>query len=85
MWLIRRSITYYCNDRAACSNRIEKKLNKLDDVNAQVNLTTEKATVEYNLINMMSKNLLIGSTFRLGSCQDNQSLAGMTCAASPTI
>ncbi|CRI07448.1 copper transporter ATPase [Staphylococcus argenteus] len=32
----------------ACSNRIEKKLNKLDDVNAQVNLTTEKATVEYN-------------------------------------
>ncbi|HDR0201722.1 TPA: copper ion binding protein, partial [Staphylococcus aureus] len=33
---------------AACSNRIEKKLNKLDDVNAQVNLTTEKATVEYN-------------------------------------
>lgn len=44
---------------AACSNRIEKKLNKLDDVNAQVNLTTEKATVEYNLINMMSKNLLI--------------------------
>lgn len=44
---------------AACSNRIEKKLNKLDDVNAQVNLTTEKATVEYNPINMMSKNLLI--------------------------
>lgn len=33
---------------AVCSNRIEKKLNKLDDVNAQVNLTTEKATVEYN-------------------------------------
>ncbi|UMT78029.1 heavy metal translocating P-type ATPase [Staphylococcus roterodami] len=33
---------------AACSNRIEKKLNRLDDVNAQVNLTTEKATVEYN-------------------------------------
>ncbi|MGZ0075384.1 cation transporter [Staphylococcus aureus] len=34
---------------AACSNnRIEKKLNKLDDVNAQVNLTTEKATVEDN-------------------------------------
>jgi Cu+-exporting ATPase len=32
----------------SCSNRIEKKLNKLDDVNAQVNLTTEKATVEYN-------------------------------------
>ncbi|WP_323653046.1 copper ion binding protein, partial [Escherichia coli] len=33
---------------AACSNRIEKKLNRLDDVSAQVNLTTEKATIEYN-------------------------------------
>ena len=33
---------------AACSNRIEKKLNRLDDVTAQVNLTTEKATIEYN-------------------------------------
>ncbi|WP_460997296.1 cation transporter, partial [Staphylococcus aureus] len=33
---------------AACSSRIEKKVNILDDVNAQVNLTTEKETVEYN-------------------------------------
>ena len=30
---------------AACSNRVEKVLNKLDGVEAQVNLTTEKATV----------------------------------------
>jgi len=34
---------------AACSARIEKKLNKLEGVsNANVNLTTEKATVEYD-------------------------------------
>ena len=33
---------------AACSNRIEKRLNKMDNVKAQVNLTTEKATIEYD-------------------------------------
>ncbi len=33
---------------AACSTRIEKQLNKMDGVEAQVNLTTEKATVNYD-------------------------------------
>ncbi|MFD1708182.1 heavy metal translocating P-type ATPase [Siminovitchia sediminis] len=33
---------------AACSNRVEKVLNKMDGVEAQVNLTTEKATVRYD-------------------------------------
>jgi len=34
---------------ASCANRIEKKLNSLDGVlGASVNLTTERATVEYN-------------------------------------
>jgi len=33
---------------AACSNRIEKTLNKMDGVKAQVNLTTEKASVQYD-------------------------------------
>ncbi|MDG0843694.1 heavy metal translocating P-type ATPase [Staphylococcus equorum] len=33
---------------AACANRIEKNLNKIDDVEATVNVTTEKATVTYN-------------------------------------
>ncbi|RKQ35490.1 heavy metal translocating P-type ATPase [Oceanobacillus halophilus] len=33
---------------AACSSRIEKVLNKMDGVEAQVNLTTEKANVEYD-------------------------------------
>ena len=33
---------------AACSTRVEKVLNKMDGVEAQVNLTTEKATVDYD-------------------------------------
>ncbi|MUV39149.1 Cu(+) exporting ATPase [Lentibacillus sp. JNUCC-1] len=33
---------------AACSARIEKVLNKMDGVSAEVNLTTEKATIDYN-------------------------------------
>lgn len=33
---------------AACANRIEKNLNKINDVDATVNVTTEKATVAYN-------------------------------------
>ena len=33
---------------AACSNRVEKVLNKMDGVEAQVNLTTEKATIDYD-------------------------------------
>src|SRR5690606_14867135 len=33
---------------AACSSRVEKVLNKMDGVEAQVNLTTEKATVEFD-------------------------------------
>ena len=32
---------------AACSNRIEKVLNKMEGVEAQVNLTTEKATCRF--------------------------------------
>lgn len=33
---------------AACSTRVEKVLNKMDGVEAQVNLTTEKATIDYD-------------------------------------
>ncbi|KRG08384.1 heavy metal translocating P-type ATPase [Staphylococcus sp. NAM3COL9] len=33
---------------AACANRIEKNLNKIDNVDATVNVTTEKATIAYN-------------------------------------
>ena len=34
---------------ASCANRIERKLNKLDGVNATVNYATEKATVDYDM------------------------------------
>ena len=33
---------------ASCANRIERKLNKLDGVNARVNYATEKATVDFD-------------------------------------
>ncbi len=33
---------------ASCANRIERKLNKLDGVEASVNLATEKAHVRYH-------------------------------------
>jgi len=33
---------------AACSNRIEKGLNKMDGIDAQVNLTTEKANIDFD-------------------------------------
>ncbi len=33
---------------AACSTRVEKVLNKMDGVEAQVNLTTEKATIDFD-------------------------------------
>ena len=33
---------------ASCANRIEKRLNKLDGVEASVNYATEAASVEYD-------------------------------------
>ena len=33
---------------AACANRIERKLNKLDGVEASVNYATEQATVRFD-------------------------------------
>ena len=33
---------------ASCANRIERKLNKLEGVQASVNYATEKATVDYD-------------------------------------
>ena len=37
---------------ANCSNRIEKRLNKMDNVKAQVNLTTEKQRLNMILMTM---------------------------------
>ncbi len=69
---------------AACSNRIEKTLNKMDGVDAQVNLTTEKATVEYDpdktSIEDITKKI---ENVGYGVLMENAELDvfGMTCAA----
>ncbi|EES41747.1 copper-exporting ATPase [Staphylococcus caprae M23864:W1] len=69
---------------AACSNRIEKKLNRLDDVSAQVNLTTEKATIEYDADQYDSKSF-ISEIQKLGydvrTEKQELDITGMTCAA----
>ncbi|WP_373892952.1 heavy metal translocating P-type ATPase [Virgibacillus sp. CBA3643] len=72
---------------AACSNRIEKVLNKMDGVEAQVNLTTEKATVDYDsektsIEDISNKIEKVG----YGVLMDKTELDvfGMTCAACST-
>lgn len=72
---------------AACSTRVEKVLNKMDGVEAQVNLTTEKATVEFepekaNLDDITKKIENAG----YGVLMDKTELDifGMTCAACST-
>ncbi|HLS10175.1 copper ion binding protein, partial [Lentibacillus sp.] len=69
---------------AACSNRVEKVLNKMDGVEAQVNLTTEKATVDYDsektsIEDISNKIEKVG----YGVLMDKTELdvMGMTCAA----
>ncbi|WP_106495358.1 heavy metal translocating P-type ATPase [Lentibacillus sp. Marseille-P4043] len=72
---------------AACSSRIEKTLNKMDGVEAQVNLTTEKATVDYD----SEKNSIEDITKKIenvgyGVLMEKAELdvLGMTCAACST-
>lgn len=69
---------------AACSNRIEKKLNRLDNVSAQVNLTTEKATIVYNTSEHQT-NEFIEQIQKLGynvaTEKEELGISGMTCAA----
>ena len=43
---------------AACANRIEKKLNKLDGVTATVNYATEKATVHFDIAHVTTADLV---------------------------
>ncbi|MCG5105165.1 heavy metal translocating P-type ATPase [Oceanobacillus alkalisoli] len=69
---------------AACSNRVEKVLNKMDGVEAQVNLTTEKATLDYDAdktsIEDITKKI---ENIGYGVLTDKTELDvfGMTCAA----
>ncbi|WP_337018022.1 heavy metal translocating P-type ATPase [Oceanobacillus massiliensis] len=72
---------------AACSNRIEKVLNRMDSVEAQVNLTTEKATVDYDpaktsIEEITSKIENIGYGVLIEKAEFD--IFGMTCAACST-
>ena len=72
---------------AACSNRIEKVLNKMEGVEAQVNLTTEKATVDYNpstvsVQDITAKIEKLGYGVQLEKVEFD--VLGMTCAACST-
>ncbi|WP_349410140.1 heavy metal translocating P-type ATPase [Pseudalkalibacillus sp. SCS-8] len=69
---------------AACSNRIEKVLNKMDGVEASVNLTTEKAKVKFDE-EKVSSDEIIEKIQKLGydvpSERVELDIEGMTCAA----
>lgn len=72
---------------AACSNRIEKSLNKMDGVEANVNLAIEKATVTYDpekqSINDIQKKI---ESLGYGVVIETVTIdiEGMTCAACAT-
>jgi len=72
---------------AACSTRVEKVLNKMDGVEAQVNLTTEKATVDYDP-EKVSMNEVTDKIENIGygvlTEQTELDVSGMTCAACST-
>ncbi|MFD2656527.1 heavy metal translocating P-type ATPase [Gracilibacillus thailandensis] len=69
---------------AACSNRIEKVLNKMNGVDAQVNLTTEKASVSYDPDNVQVEDIQ-AKIEKLGYGVQTERIDldvyGMTCAA----
>ncbi|MEN2768908.1 heavy metal translocating P-type ATPase [Ornithinibacillus xuwenensis] len=72
---------------AACSNRIEKVLNKMESVEAQVNLTTEKASVSFNpeavsVHDITSKIEKLGYGVQMDKVEFD--VVGMTCAACST-
>ncbi|PNZ09495.1 copper-translocating P-type ATPase [Staphylococcus simiae] len=69
---------------AACANRIEKNLNKLDGVNANVNVSTEKATVEYNPETTNIKDItksIENTGYGVLNEKVELDVIGMTCAA----
>ncbi|MEF2293717.1 heavy metal translocating P-type ATPase [Virgibacillus dokdonensis] len=69
---------------AACSSRIEKVLNKVDGVEAQVNLTTEKANLDYDP-EKVSLEDITEKIEKLGYGVETEKvefdITGMTCAA----
>ncbi|WP_425323605.1 copper ion binding protein [Geobacillus subterraneus] len=72
---------------AACANRIEKVLNKLDGVEANVNLAMERATIQYDsekqrLRDIETKIEQLG--YGVAKEKVTLDIAGMTCAACAT-
>ncbi|WP_414044129.1 heavy metal translocating P-type ATPase [Macrococcus sp. EM39E] len=69
---------------AACSSRIEKVLNKMEGVDAKVNLTTEKASIHYDQ-NQVSLDDISQKIDKLGYKVRPEhvdlDVIGMTCAA----
>ena len=70
---------------ASCSTRIEKALTRLNGVRqANVNLTTEEATVAYDpaLVDIQSlRNKIDNLGFGTASTSVDLNISGMTCAA----
>jgi len=72
---------------AACSTRLEKNLNKLPGVKANINLAAEKAQIEYDPDQATPEGLIqaIAKTgFSVPPRQLQLALEGMTCAACAT-
>ncbi|RDW18255.1 copper-translocating P-type ATPase [Oceanobacillus arenosus] len=72
---------------ATCSNHIEKTLNKMDGVEAQVNFTTEKATLDYDsektsIEDITKKIENVGYSVLMEKSELD--VFGMTCAACST-
>ncbi|PAF17940.1 heavy metal translocating P-type ATPase [Terribacillus saccharophilus] len=69
---------------AACATRIEKVLNKMDTVEANVNLATEKAAISFDP-NQVDETDLTGKIEKLGYGVEPEEVSldikGMTCAA----
>src|SRR5699024_4388862 len=69
---------------AACSSRVERVLNKMDDVEAQVNLATESARVTYDDQSIKPDDIVekiqkIGYDVEIE--REDFDITGMTCAA----
>ncbi|KPC98072.1 Copper-exporting P-type ATPase A [Geobacillus sp. BCO2] len=72
---------------AACANRIEKVLNKMDGVKAHVNLAMEKATIQYDpskqtIADIETKIENLG--YGVATEKVTLDIEGMTCAACAT-
>jgi Cu+-exporting ATPase len=72
---------------AACSNRIEKVLNKMDGVEANVNLTMEKATIKYDPAKQSAADIqkkIENLGYGVATEKVKLDIEGMTCAACST-